>query len=563
MGRKILRIAGAVFGLLLILLGLVITAPPGAGLVVAPVRAWLVHSAAQRLSGAMNGTLELGVLEGSLLRAPGFSGVVVRDPTGTAVVSLAAVRLRYAPLSLLRGRLVIHELEVVRPHVTLSQDGDGTLNLARLARPSPPPAEARTRRNGPLNLPVAVELKSLRVRDGGSHLALGSLKGVTAISDVEIALAGRADDTGLHLAIQELSARTHPAQVNLASLRGTVRLTASQVRIDQLQLQTGSTHAGLNMLLPRGTAPVDITITANPLDVSEVGRLLARDDLRGQLHADLQAQGPRNEIGFRGDLRAAAGQVMLEGRLDTAANPARYGGRVSVRDLDLGALADHEALESDLNLMLEVEGRGLSPRTVEGTLQVSVKPSHLGDIRLDASRIRVLAQSERIRVESFELNSSMASVRATGSLDFRGASDLVYEASADLSQLQPLLGGAPLGGSLHLLGNAAGSWPDLHAAGRLTAHDVTLGNSGFQRLELDYQGHQLGAPPGRLGTAPAAEPGGRRPADRNRRASSRLRGFPAARHVHVAARPAASNGESRGGSHYPGGSRSTRRIRHR
>ena len=89
----------------------------------------------------------------------------------------------------------------------------------------------------------------------------------------------------------------------------------------------------------------------------------------------------------------------------------------------------------------------------------------------------------------------MASVRASGSLDFRGASDLAYEATADLSQLQPLLGGAPLGGNIHLLGNAAGSWPDLHAAGSLTAQDVTLGNSGFQRLELDYQGRQLGARP--------------------------------------------------------------------
>ena len=187
-----------------------------------------------------------------------------------------------------------------------------------------------------------------------------------------------ADALGLQLAIEEFSARTHPAQVNLASLRGTVRATATQLQIDQLRLKTGSTQADLNLLLPRGTAPIRITVTANPLDVSEVGRLLARDDLRGQLHGDLQAQGPRNDIGFRADLSAAAGQVSLEGRLDTDANPATYGGRVSVRDLDLGALADREALESDLNLTLEVEGRGLSPRTVEGTLQVSVEPSPSG-----------------------------------------------------------------------------------------------------------------------------------------------------------------------------------------
>ena len=492
---NILRMAGAVLALLLILLALVVTAPPGAGLVVAPVRAWLVHSAAQRLSSAMNGTVELGALEGSLLRAPGFSGVVLRDPTGKAVVRLDGVRLRYAPLSLLRGSLVIHEMEVVRPHVTLSQGRDGTLNLARLAHPAPPPGEPRIRRGGLPNLPVAIELKSLRVRDGGSRLALDSLKGVTAISEVEIALAARADDTGLHLTLQEFSARTHPAQVNLASLQGTVRVTASQVQIDQLQLQTGGTHAGLNLLLPRGTAPVDITLTANPLDAAEIGRLIARDNLRGQLRADLHAQGPRNDIGFRADLSADAGRVRLEGRLDTAADPARYGGRVSVQGLNLAALADREALASDLNLMLEVEGHGFSPRTVEGALQVLVEPSHLGDIQLDASRIRIVAASERIRVEAFELASSMASIRATGSLDFHGASDLVYEASADLSQLQPLLGSGPLAGNLHVQGSAAGSWPDLRAVGSLSAGDVIVGDSGFRQLELDYEASRLGAHP--------------------------------------------------------------------
>ena len=89
----------------------------------------------------MNGTLELGVLDGSLLRAPGFSGVVVRDPTGTAVVRLDAVRLHYAPLSLLRGSLVIHEMEVVRPHVTLSQARDGDAE----PRPPCPPLAATCR----------------------------------------------------------------------------------------------------------------------------------------------------------------------------------------------------------------------------------------------------------------------------------------------------------------------------------------------------------------------------------------------------------------------------------
>ena len=495
MRRRILGIAGAGIGLLFLVFVLVITSPPIAGSAVAPLRTWLVQTAAQRLSSGMNGTLEVGTLEGSLLRAPWVSGLVVRDHTGAAVVRIDAVRLHYAPLSLLRGRFVIHEIDVVRPFMTVTQARDGKLNLAGLANATSQPADSHTAQSGSLRLPVDIELKRLRVQDGRSLLALDSVKGVTAISDVQITLAGRADDTGLHLTIQEFAAQTHPAQVDLTGLQGTVHATASQLRIDQLQLRTRNTQLEFKLLLSRGAEPVQLVARLNPLDVEEVGRLLANDSLRGKLHVNLHAQGPLNDIGFRADLSADAGQVRLAGSLNSAEHPVRYGGRVSVHGFNVAALANREVLQSDLNLVLEVEGRGLSPRTVEGQLNISVEPSHLGDITLDASRIRIVAQSERIRVEVFELVSSLASISATGSLDFRGASDLVYEARADLSKLQPLLGIESLRGDLHLQGTAEGMWPDLDTEGSLTAADVLLRGNGIRLLNLDYQASQLGAVP--------------------------------------------------------------------
>ena len=495
MWRTILWVAVAGLGLLFLVSLLVITAPPIARPFVAPARAWLVQTAAQRLSSGMNGTLELGVLQGSLLRAPGFSGVVIRDHTGATVVRIDAVRLRYAPFSLLRGRLVIHEIEVIRPVVTLLQARDGTLNLARLVHPTPRPVDSETGQRDSLKLPVGIELRRLDVKDGGGRLALRFLKGVSAISDVRITLAGRADDTGLHLTMQEFAARTHPAQVNFAGLQGTVHAMATQLRIEKLQLQTRNTRAAFDITVSRGTEPMQFNARLHPLDVAEVGRLLASDTLRGKVHLDLQAQGQLNDIGINARLNTGAGQVSLQGRVNTAEHPARYQGRVSVQGLNVATLASREALESDLNLELDIDGRGLSPRTVEGRLNVSVQPSHLGGITLDASRIRIAAQSEHIRVEAFELVSSLASISATGSLDFQGASDLVYEATADLSQLQPLLGVESLRGSLQLHGNAAGVWPDLDAAGRLTAADVMLDDNAFRLLELDYRASQVGAVP--------------------------------------------------------------------
>ena len=491
MWRRIVIAAALSLGLLVVFLTLLITAPAFARPVVAPVRGWLVQAAAERLSQRLNGSLAVGALQGSLLSAPSLVDVVVRDPAGAVVARVDAIRLRYRPASLLGGRLVVHDVEMIRPDLVLTQAPDGTVNLSRLLPTASEPADAA----GSWAPPVSVRIEHLRIKDGSSRLAFGFLKGVGAISDLQVSLAGYADHTGVHVTIQDVAAQTHPARVNLAGLRGSLHAAPGQFRIEQLQLRTENTRADVSLDLPGGPHPLRFSARLHPLDVTEIGRLLADDTLRGELRLELHASGPANDLSLDADVRAEAGQVTFQGRVDTAASPQRYRGTLTVHRLDLAALADREALKSDLNMVLEVDGKGLSAHTLEGRLNVSIQPSHVGDITLGRSQIRIAAQSQRLRVEAFELNSSLAVLTVGGSLDFQGTSDLTYEASARLSQLAPLLGGRALGGGLHLRGSATGAWPHLRAAGSLTAAQVQLDANHLQRLELDYEASQLGAAP--------------------------------------------------------------------
>ena len=493
MWRRIFVAAGVGLGLLVLFLTLLLTAPAFARPVVAPVRAWLVQTAAQRLSDRLNGTLEIGALQGSLLRAPSLADVVVRDHAGAIVARVDAVRVRYRPASLLRGQLVIHDLDVIRPDLTLNQAPDGTVNLARLI----PATSAPAARRGGFVAPLAgVQIERLRVQDGGGRLALDFLKGVTAISGLQMTLAGHADSTGIHVTLQQVAAQTHPAQVNLTGLRGAFHAAGEQLRIEHLQLRTDTTRADFSLMLPgSGSDPVRFNAKLHPLDAAEIGRLLADDTLRGELQLDVQAEGTLADLRLDADLRADAGRVTYQGHVNAADRPRRYQGTLEVHQLDLAALADREALRSDLNLVLEVDASGLSPQTLAGQLNVAIQPSHLGDVTLSPSQIRVVAQSQRIRIETFELVSSLATVTAGGALDFQGTSDLTYEAQARLSQLRPLLGVDALDGGLHLQGSANGAWPDLTAAGKLIATGLELDTNRLQRLELDYRASRLGAAP--------------------------------------------------------------------
>ncbi len=495
MWRRISIAAGVGLGLLVLFLTLLVTAPTPARPIVAPVRAWLVQTAAQRISQQLNGTLEIGALEGSLLRAPSLTNVVVRDHTDAVVTRIDAVHLHYQPVSLLRGKLLVHDIEIIRPDLTLSQAPDGTINLARLVPATSQPADSAASQGGSLASPIAVQIKRLRVEDGRSRLALGFLKGVTAISGLQITLEGHADDTGVRLTVQEIAAQTHPAQVNLTGLRGTLHMTGEQLRIEQLQLRTENTQADFNLILPGSPHPVQFSAKLYPVDGAEIGRLLADDTLRGKLHLDLQAKGPRTDLRLDADLRAEAGQVTFQGHVNAADNPRRYRGTLKVHQLDMAALANRETLKSDLNMVLNVDARGLSPQTLEGQLSISIQPSRLGDVTLSPSQIRIVAQSQRAHVEAFELISSLVTVTAGGSLDFQGTSDLTYEARVQSSQLRPLFGVNALNGGLHLQGSVKGAWPDLNAAGKLTATEVQLDANRLQRLELDYHASQLGTAP--------------------------------------------------------------------
>ena len=414
MWRRISIAAGVGLGLLIPFLTLLVTAPTPARPIVAPVRTWLVQTAAQRISHRLNGALEIGALEGSLLSAPSLANVVVRDHTDAVVARIDAVHLRYQPTSLLRGKLIIHDIEIIRPDLTLSQAPDGTVNLARLVPTTSQRADSAATQSGSLAPLIAVQIRRLRVQDGRSRVTLGFLKGVTEISGLQITLEGHADDTGVHLTVQEFAAQTHPAQVNLTGLRGTLHMTGKQLRIEQLQLRTKNTQAEFNLILPGSPHPVQFNAKLHPVDGAEIGRLLADDTLRGKLHLDLLAQGPLADLRLEADLRAEAGQVTFQGDVNAADSPRRYRGTLKVHSLDMAALTTRETLKSDLNMVLDVDARGLSPQTLEGQLNVSIQPSHLGDVTLSPSQIRIVAQSQRIHVEAFELISSLATVTAGG-----------------------------------------------------------------------------------------------------------------------------------------------------
>jgi uncharacterized protein involved in outer membrane biogenesis len=467
--RRILIIGTSTVLLVGLAVLLVLIAPRPLNPLVTPLRAALLQMVAAALSQSLNGSLEIGELQGSLLSNPVLHDIVLRDADGNAVAQLAELRLAYRLSPLLKKRLQVDKIDLFRPQLTLIQHPDGSLNLSRLLPQSEPDASSPDT-SSRAGLPLDLELGALHIRDGHATLQLPSLPGIRTVDGLQMRLSGHLTQQSAEVHIQALQARTQPAEVNLRTLSGIVQQRDGTIRIDNLQVNTDHTRITLTGTLPNKSQRSSLIVTVDPFDISEIGRLLEDDTLSGQVHLNLTAKGPPEDLQVASQLRAAGGALTFSGQFDIASPQPRYQGTLDITQLDLAAVAQRPALQSDLNLHIDLNGSGVSLDDLQGQVRLEILPSHLGNIALNPSRIHLDTASKRLRIHQFRLDTSVAQMTLEGALDLAGNSDLRYALQAQLTELQPLLGTQVLDGVLNLQGTAQGQWPALTTQGTVNAH---------------------------------------------------------------------------------------------
>ncbi len=488
--RAIYMVASLVL-LILLFVALVLFAPAVAQPVVEPVRAYLLRTVSEQVSNVLNGSLSLGSLEGSLLSDPTIRDVVLKDSQGQVIASLQELRLRFDLKKILQRKLRVNEIAIVKPRVMVVQGTDGSLNLSRLAPSSDTPPET----SSGFALPLDIELMALVIEDGQAQLQLNALPGVNAVEGLVLQARGVLSQNRYVIELQKLNAKTLPANVNLHQLRGTFEQIGSNLHLKDFRLDTDTSHIVINGALPGGTQPANLTVEIEPFDMADVGRLLDDETLTGLFQAQLTATGPPEALNLSGHIRTEGGEVTLNGKFNMAAASPDYQATLDIAKVNIATLIHRDALESDLNLHVAVQGSGLALAKLQGDAQVQIKPSTFGDIALNPSEIRVTAQQQRIEIEQFHLDTSVAQMSVDGQLDLAGESALDYALQVQLADLRQLIGADTLDGTADLRGQASGPWPDLTTQGTLTAQGLRYDANQLRDLSVTYEASQLGAEP--------------------------------------------------------------------
>ncbi|MGF1613937.1 MAG: translocation/assembly module TamB domain-containing protein [Gammaproteobacteria bacterium] len=265
MARRILQAVGGSLLVLLILIGLAVVSPPWAEPLTGPLRSGLVRAVAAAVSLSLDGSLHIGSLQGSLLRNPTVSDILLRDAEGKTVVSIDELRLQYTLSGLLKARLHILAIEIRQPTLHLAQEADGRLNLQRVLSTEPTPADPRP----PTTPTLAIKLDKLLLQGGDVHLALSGLPGTQTIEDITLRLRGELAPHGSRLELQELTARSQRSETVLKTLRGKLSLTADLIQFDDWLLQTARSTITLSGALPRDLFAVGGPPEKSPTEQAE------------------------------------------------------------------------------------------------------------------------------------------------------------------------------------------------------------------------------------------------------------------------------------------------------
>jgi autotransporter translocation and assembly factor TamB len=492
MVRKLLIIGGSV-ALLIALLAYGFLA----GLFLQSVRDSAVQAAVRSVSTSLQGSLEVGAIRGSFLSGLSMQNIVLKDAHGTIIGQIDEIRLSYNLLGLTRLRLPVREIDIIKPRLTIIQEPDGVLNISRALSAAQPGSPAKpASRSG---LPVSIVVEDLRLRDGEITLGLPALPGVRQVQGVQVRLSAQMDQEGMQARLQEITASTTPAQVDIRTLQGAFQKIGGVMRVDGLRLEMGHTVLTADGVLPNAQQPANFALQIDPLDVAEIGRLLQNEALHGGLRLHMKVEGPPEALVASGQLNpmgaGEAGTIALQGEANIVATPLSYRAQVDIDHVDLTALLNKPAWQSDVNLHARLEGAGVAPRELQSDVRVEILPSHLGNVTLEPSQIDLHAQQGRFQVRRFDVETSVARMQATGAIDLAGRSDLQYELTAKLDNLRRLLDQEQLNGSVRLQGQASGDWPDLEIHGAMDVQAVHYQNYALDTLHLTYEGSQLGAQP--------------------------------------------------------------------
>ena len=405
-------------------------------------RGFVAGKIVETANNSLNGTVDIGRIEGSLTDRFTVHDVVVKDAQGDVVVRIAELLVDFSVTPLFSRTVSVDLLRTTGLEAHLVKDKDGVLNVAKLAK------EEEDKQKGP---PWTIDLEDIQIQDGlVTYVEPGTDK--QEVEDIQLAAAFHSDAEGLSAKLDSLAARWVQQDLTVAA-QGAVDKDDTATRIEGVKLVAGESRVEVPELVMDTAGALAMTGSFDAsLARSDLARLPALEPLRADIEAsgkfthdelwqalvNIQAGQARMELHAQYDAELTTAEVKLDAK---NVNPAGLWAGQPQGQLELAAAvkaqeiaAPTEGLDAtfDVDLSGTVEGRNLGQIHTEGVIKDAVvdalvtirgEPGHLdanGRVALggDTPVIReghVEARFENI--EPYGKLAGLARARGTVSID--------------------------------------------------------------------------------------------------------------------------------------------------
>ncbi len=327
LGLLVATLAGAAMGL------------TGVALGTAAGREVVVGAGITLVNRALNGVLTVDDVGGAVLRGLDLQGVRLEGMDGTPLLEVERLQLRYRVRDLFRGRIVLGQLTLIGPTVTIVEGPDGRLNMEDvlgLGLDTLPPTGTN-----PLLAFADVRMTRgtllMRLRDGeGEVLPERRISLEEARLPYARILSPFPADSAIRLEITSLRGGLAEPALEVRQARGVVEIHVDSLVLDLAELRLPSSTARIRGYVVLDTDPrFDLDVTADAIAFGDLTALFPflPGELSGRAQLSIFSRTPD----------------VVEVRAREAVLNARDGSRVSGRlGLVSGPDDDYRMIDTDL-----------------------------------------------------------------------------------------------------------------------------------------------------------------------------------------------------------------------
>lgn len=445
------------------------------------------------------GTMTVGAIGGSFLDGLTVDDVAIRGADGLELVVVGRLRLRYRLSDLLSGRLVLGQLVLERPTVTLMQEHPGgPFNLDQIFASRPGAAAARRGR------PPLIAFRDVQITDGTIVVdtpADPPAEGTTSSNAGRRRQIRRVDrlqarfpfarlssplpfERAVALDVAAFAATVSDPGLAITAAQGLVNIWGDSLTLDLVNLALPDTRARLrgSLAWPADTLLLNLEVRAARAATDEVRGLVP------ELPRGLHGRGDFTIRSVSGDVLEVIGEGLA---VEGLGGGGRLGGRLGVR---LGPRDGWSQLATRLEVNdfdLEYVRGFLDPLPLAGRLT--------GRVAMDGPREALrLTASTTFRdslvddwPETSLIGDGVVRLGVPGTFVFD--SFTVQHADVSLASVRRLVPAVELRGRLRGVGRLDGPWLNPTFDGELRHEDATLPESAVRgRIRLDAEGDTLG-----------------------------------------------------------------------